>query len=77
MVIKVSEDALKKTKCKKDFSCLSGERTDLCMVEYCVNGEIHFLRCMYNSRCGYQIPFGYSSVCTCPVRKELYNRYKI
>ncbi len=78
MHIQISEDTIKKTtKCQKSFSCLSGERKDLCEVESCVNDEIHFLKCMYNSLCRYRVPFGYSSVCTCPVRKELYNRYRI
>lgn len=78
MNLDIGEEIKRKTtKCKKGFSCLSGERKDLCKVEFCVNEEIHFLKCRYSSVCGYQVPFGYSSVCTCPVRKELYNKHKI
>jgi len=78
MVIKINEDIIKQTtKCKKNLSCLSGDTTGLCEVEACINEKIHFLKCTYSNLCGYQIPFGYSSVCSCPVRKELYNRYKI
>ncbi|HEY9205303.1 MAG TPA: hypothetical protein VIO58_05230 [Candidatus Methanoperedens sp.] len=78
MELAVSEDIIKKTtRCKKGFSCLSGERKDICRVELCIDDKIHFLKCSYDNFCGYQVPFGYSSVCTCPVRKELFNRYKI
>jgi len=75
--VEISEDLLKKTtRCKKDFSCLSGERK-LCRVELCVDDKIHFIKCVSNEPCGYKIPFGYSFVCICPVRKELHNRYGI
>jgi hypothetical protein len=75
---KVSEDTLKKTtRCKKAFSCLSGKSSDLCKVELCVDEKIHFIRCVGSEPCSYKVPFGYSYVCICPVRKELYNRYGI
>ncbi|MCX9011739.1 MAG: hypothetical protein OIN66_11535 [Candidatus Methanoperedens sp.] len=76
--IKISEDILKKTsRCKKNFSCLSGEISTLCKVEFCIEDKIHFIRCVTTMPCSYKIPFGYSYVCICPVRKELHNRYKI
>lgn len=69
-VIKINEDILKKTtRCKKDFSCLSGEM-ELCRVELCVDNKIHFIKCVSDEPCSYKIPFGYSFVCICPVRKE-------
>ncbi len=75
--IKINEEILKNTtRCKKDYSCLSGERS-LCMIELSVDGKIHFIRCVNNEPCSYRVPFGYSFVCTCPVRKELHNRYGI
>ncbi len=77
MVFKIDEDVLKNaTKCKKDFSCLSGEK-ELCRVELCVDNKIHFIKCVDNIPCSYRIPFGYSYVCICPVRKELHNQYRI
>ncbi len=77
MVFKIDEDVLKNTtKCKKNFSCLTGE-TNICRVELCVANKIHFIKCVDNLPCGYRIPFGYSYVCICPVRKELHNRYGI
>jgi len=76
--IQINEEYLKNTtKCKKDFSCLSGKRKDLCKVELNVEDKIHFVKCMSREPCSYRISFGYSFVCLCPVRKELFNRYNI
>ena len=75
--LKVDDDVIKNTnRCKKDHSCLS-DLTDLCKVEMCIADKIHFIKCMNERACNYRITFGYSFVCTCPVRKELYNKYKI
>jgi len=74
--IKIDEDISKTaTMCKKNLSCLSG--SDICKVEFCVEGQIHFIKCMNLEPCHYRMPFGYSFVCKCPVRKELFNKYKI
>lgn len=74
----INEEILKNTtKCNKNFSCLSGNRNELCMVEYNVKDKIHFIKCTNTKFCSYKISFGYSYVCTCPTRKEIYNRYKL
>lgn len=76
--IRIKEEIVKNTtKCKKDFSCLSNKRNDLCKVELNVDNKIHFVKCMSNETCNYRISFGYSFVCQCPVRKELFNLYNI
>jgi hypothetical protein len=65
------------TQCKKDFSCLKGRR-ELCSVEHCVNETVHFIiRCKQPTSCSYQLSFGEGMVCLCPIRKALYNRYKL
>ncbi|HIC91190.1 MAG TPA: hypothetical protein EYP21_03835 [Syntrophaceae bacterium] len=75
-MFEISDHVLKATtKCKKGFSCLSGERKDLCKISYCVSNEIYFLNHCNDTSCGYAISFGYSYVCTCPTRKEIYNRF--
>ncbi len=75
-VIKIDENISKTaTKCIKNLSCMSG--SDICKVELCVDGKIHFIKCMNLEHCNYRISFGYSFVCNCPVRKELFNRYNI
>ena len=76
--IRISEDILKMAdKCRKNHSCLSGQLDDLCKVELNVDDKIHFVKCMTQEFCPYRISFGYSYVCLCPVRKELFDRYNI
>ena len=77
MTLIVDDNIIKgTTKCKKKFSCLSGETT-LCSVELCIENKIHFIKCVSKESCNYRISFGFSYVCNCPVRKEIYNKYKI
>jgi hypothetical protein len=72
----VSEETIAATqRCKKDFSCLNGKREDLCPVESCINGEVHFIKCLNKEACPYQGTFGDGAVCYCPTRKELFNKY--
>jgi hypothetical protein len=66
------------TKCSENFSCLDGRRECLCSVDDCSEGKIHFIVPERdNLHCDYQIPFGYSFTCNCPVRKEIYNVYRV
>lgn len=77
-IFEINEDILEKTtECKKNLSCLSGEKIELCKVELCVEDKIHFIKCKNNEPCNYRVPFGYSHVCICPVRKELHNKYNV
>jgi len=64
------------TKCKKKFSCLKVER-DICAVEDCVNDSVLFVKSKYKASCPYQQMFGNEYICNCPVRKELYEKYRI
>jgi hypothetical protein len=76
--IRITEDILKMAdKCRKHHSCLSGENDNLCKVELNVDDKIHFVKCLSQAFCPYRISFGYSYVCLCPVRKELFDRYNI
>ncbi len=78
MDLRINEETKKaSTECRKNFSCLSGNQLTLCKVEQCVTDNLHFIKCINSELCSYQMSFGSSHVCTCPVRKELYNRYKI
>jgi len=65
------------TRCAKGFACLTGDRKDLCAVETCIGEKVHFVKCLQVGNCAYQHPFGSGHFCTCPVRKELFNKYKI
>ncbi|REE83269.1 hypothetical protein BX611_0556 [Lutibacter oceani] len=66
----------KTTKCKKSFGCLNNDQHILCKVEHCVSNKVHFVKCSDNF-CPYRMSFGYSDVCNCPMRKEIFNKYKI
>jgi len=63
-------------KCEKEFQCLSGDEECLCPVEDEIEGNILFVQSL-NVSCPYRISFGYSFICTCPVRKYLFIRYKV
>lgn len=65
------------SKCNKDCVCISSQSSPYCSIKDCVVGEIHFINCLEANFCPYKIPFGEGIVCSCPVRKEIYNKYKV
>jgi hypothetical protein len=81
MNIEMSDDILKRTtKCYHGLSCLSGEPRPVCKVEEPIGTLAALTNCEGKVYCPYCIPYGISgnsSYCTCPVRIELYRRYKI
>lgn len=77
MKIEIGDDVIKATtKCEKCFSCLSDNLEHSCKVEYCVSDTVYFVKCLNLAHCNYKVPFGDGHFCTCPIRKEIYNRYK-
>ena len=78
MKIEVSEDTIKATiECKKNFSCLTCKREDLCTVERVISKDLMYFKCMNKNYCSYQMTFGSFYICICPTRREIYDRYKI
>lgn len=77
MKLEISEDTLRKTRCEKGFSCLSAHRNDLCKVESCIPGKVIFLETLNDNSCHYATSFGYTRICNCCTRKELYEKYVI
>jgi len=67
----------KTTKCDKCFDCLLNEQHVYCKVKACVDGAVHFIECRDNEPCSYKMAFGRGYLCTCPIRKYIYNTYKI
>jgi len=69
------------THCTKELNCLEDDENrhyPLCPVERCLEGKIHFIRCLDTNECYYRNPFGNSYYTyTCPVRKEIFNKYKV
>jgi len=77
MKLEISEGIIQQTtKCDRDFECLKSGCKPNCEVKDCVSGKVHFVD-KHNGYCRYSFRFGNGIICSCPVRKELYNRYKV
>ncbi len=77
MNIEIDKEIIDKTtKCEKCFSCLSDNLEQSCKVEYCVSNTVYFVKCLNAALCSYKVSFGGSYFCTCPIRKEIYNKYR-
>ena len=72
-------DEIKKlaTKCENSIACTIQEKKELCKVESCVDNEVFFVKCLHEPFCPYKQTFGYSFFCTCPVRQEIFKKYKV
>lgn len=78
MKIEIDEKILKEaTRCENNFKCLKEDKSTLCKVESCFNNELHFIKCADTFFCNYKTPLGNLSICSCPVRRELSNKYGI
>ncbi len=75
-VFEIDEKTLQATtKCPNSFECLGNENhVCLAKVESCVKEEVYFVDCE-DIYCRYKMSFGYSSICNCPVRKEIFKKY--
>ena len=62
----------KTTKCHKDFACLENADEVICPVERHLGNGLLFVTPSDYIFCSYKTSFGYSSICGCPVRQELY-----
>jgi hypothetical protein len=76
--IRIGQDIISKaTVCTNDFSCVSGDKSCLCEIESHPKEPLYFLTHLNNKRCNYSYVFGYYNVCLCPVRQEIYKRYRV
>jgi hypothetical protein len=73
--MKIDEFILRKTTCRYNFDCLSGDKTRLCKVKAMVGNDMLEVRSKIDIGCGYRIAFGGTTFCTCPTRVEIYNHY--
>jgi len=66
------------TKCPYNFTCLNNDTWDTCSIERDLQGAFLAIRTKCNkTACAYRFPYGYSYYCTCPSRREIYQRYNI
>jgi hypothetical protein len=81
MCFDVSIESIKATnKCGHNFECLSGDFSNcLCTInsQLIKSGIYIDDEKKMNSGCPYFFNFGNSSLCNCPVRIEIFKKYKI
>ena len=67
------------TKCRGNYSCLSGEKGCLCEVEEFFESPdgIVFIKSTGSQVCNYKISYGYGWICGCPTRKALFETHGI
>jgi hypothetical protein len=76
--IRIDDVIIKKTtKCKHDFSCLSGDKRRLCDVVASNGDDIVEIKAQPFRSCSYCMCLDSASYCHCPTRNEIYNRYRI
>jgi hypothetical protein len=62
-------------RCREAYSCLKGVEDCLCSVEDELGGRVLFVTEHNSIACPYKMSYGYSHICSCPVRMEIYKRY--
>ena len=65
------------THCEKTFKCINEPEPKLCKVVFSLNDKIHGVYCLTDEACSYKYEVEERKYCTCPVRKFLYNHYKV
>lgn len=65
------------TNCLKDFECIKNADFTFCKVEECINKKVYFVKSENQKFCPYKMYFGHSTICNCPTRKGIFNKYGI
>ena len=77
--MEIDKKIIKKTiKCEQDFVCLKHIDDSYCCCGEVINSiaeNVLFVACA-NNLCQYKMNFGSSTICSCPTRKEIHNKYK-
>ena len=83
MILEISDKTLKQTtKCLRNFQCLTSESREMCLIDSHLQENVLLIkeRAHTKTDCSYMRVFGYSYtvyVCTCPTRREIYERYNM
>ncbi|MFH1459753.1 MAG: hypothetical protein ABIG64_05200 [Candidatus Omnitrophota bacterium] len=76
--ISIPQEILDKTtKCINKLTCLTNNVENLCKVTKQIQNELYFIACLHDKDCPYMDVFGKTKLCTCPVRREIYNLYEV
>lgn len=75
----ILENILKRApECQRDSSCIHPyKKRDLCLVTDSVNGVLFVAPNKDSRPCERMLHFGLAYICNCPVRKEIYAKYRI
>ena len=65
------------TMCKYNHECTAWSRDKLCQVTSTVNCNELYVKCEHFKECNYQHEVNGRTLCTCPVRLEIYRKYNI
>ena len=78
MKIEIHQDIIQQAfKCTKNLQCLSGKKEDICKIVFYMNDDMNFVKCHGDKGCPYLELHNKTELCNCPVRKEIFLRYKI
>ena len=64
------------TKCNFYKQCLQGADFPLCNVERISDNDVIFVSKTASDVCNCVFGFGFSQICVCPIRKEIYRKYR-
>lgn len=75
----IDASALKQAdRCVDSFRCLKDPSHQLCEVSsVAANGKVLFIGSDQCVSCGYRVRFADEVICACPVRQEIYKKYKV
>lgn len=63
-------------RCEDSHRCLNDCGVQLCQIDTAtVGGEVIFVDPEKCGSCTYRVSFGFSAICSCPVRKAIYKKY--
>lgn len=74
----VSPDILQKSgECPHSHRCLSTPENTVCKAEYLLADQNLFVKEKESRKCNKFLSYGIAGICRCPVRVELFKRYKV
>ena len=72
----VDEDTKRRTtRCHHGFACLTKDSHQLCDVVACLDDAVMFMECHSCKECSYRANMEERTICTCPTRKKIFERY--
>lgn len=71
------ETKLAAHRCNFKYSCLLNSNWKPCKVIGVFDNEEYFVFCENEVKCNFQSDYEERVLCTCPVRKEIYDKYKV